>query len=207
MSPLSQTIKCIIATLESDGNYVRKCFENAIRLSPSFTETYTNYATSLRNLRFIKESIDNLKIAYELEAGSINILDALITNSFESGNYIETQKYLEQWNKEKPEEPHSLEKFNIEVIKFMEKNNTPMSISTRLISLSFDVLHQSDVYKYHQYMSKREDNDSEWLSYVFNLKCSNSLIKKLNSFLIDRIVEDEILSDYPSLFTARFQSA
>jgi len=205
-TPESYVALGAICTLQKDVDAVHSAFRRAIAKFGCDGELSLNYAVSLRKLGFFSDAHEYVIKAYEFREGDLTVINELILCAFELGLIREAKQWLEQWEKERPNETkqHSIAGILNAAYEIVSDNNISDESVMHLFTSSVDLLHEYRIFTKVSMSRILHDDDSDWLSYEFSLPLDTDKIVDLNFTLADKLVAANLADTFNNKIVVRF---
>ena len=196
----------MLAALEGDEVEMRHCHDNAITNSNGKLEALLNYGVSLGMMGYFEEALVKFRTAYNNNQEDLVVVDALIDGCLNTGRFEEANLWVEEWKKLNPDSNHRLTYFISRVNNYINDNNLNEKNIIKILDTSISVLRENNIYASDVTLDIKDDEDSEWLSWLCQIKAPVEKRIKLSVDFADKIARSNIDSSLFNKFVIRFES-
>jgi len=199
-----------LACLECDVDKMNKYHLAALAIDPNNFSALRNYAASLANIGNYPESLKYTVRAYKSRPGSPELLSRAVSVSVYAGHIREALDWLEQWQRENPDEEHEAAELVRDLAAFAKELAISDSQMESVIKTGIQTINEYGIYSHGVSLRLVEDDESEWLSYVINVERDVDEVVNLNIELAERIaaaIQDEPISGFVLRYTTRRREA
>ncbi len=198
----------IIYGLEINVKKMIHHFDLSIKLSPTNTNAWYNYATSLKILGFYSEAVEKYKKCYQLQKGNKRVLRSLIGTTFGSGRWSDALSLVDDMNKISPNEQQLQNQEIANISNVLRKFKINDDDFESIQKLAFNILHDNNIYYIKPpIIEVLEDEFSKWINYRIRIDTDVDTIVSLSMQLADNLASGVIHENVSNHITIMFSCA